>query len=490
MSFFGVKALDDVSISLEKSQIMGLVGENGAGKSTLIKILSGVYRQTEGDIFIEGTRMRIESPASAIRNGVITVHQEITIEPHLSVAENIFLGRQIVHKTGLIDYKKMNAEAVYWLKQLDIDISPEKIVRDISVAEQQMVVIAKAISLNARVIIFDEPTASLSKKETDSLFTILRKIKEKGISVIYISHRLEEIKTICDIVWVLRDGKCIGSRDVHTVDLGEIIQMMIGRNIEKIIHREEKTFDDVILEVTNISSLNGAFRNISFKLHRGEIVTLTGLMGSGCTEIGRALFGDNKYEGEIKLDAKVFHPKRPMDSMRAKIGYISEERKELGLILPHSVYSNISMAVLKELADFGFFTNIKNEQALGSEYIAKFSIKTPSLNQPVKYLSGGNQQKVVIAKWLAIKPDILIVDEPTRGVDVGAKMGIYQLLHELTKEGVSILMISTDLPEVLLLSDRILILQEGAINGSIAARDASEEIIMNYATGQIKGDTV
>jgi len=484
ISFFGAKALDDVTINFEKSQISGLVGENGAGKSSLIKILSGVYKETGGEIFLNGERIVIDNPRQAINMGIITVHQEINIEPYLSVAENIFLGRQSTNKFGLIDYKKLNSEAIYWLAQLDIQIDPETIMEQISVAEQQMVVIAKAISLNAKLIIFDEPTASLSKKETASLFNVIKKLKEREISVVYISHRLEEIKRLCCNVWVLRDGKLVGKRDVAAVDTNEIIQMMIGRNIEKLIHKEDKVFNEVVLETENITAVDRSFYNVNFSLYKGEILALTGLVGSGRTEIGLAIFGDKKYHGNIKLDSCMFHPKNTSDSINAKIGYVTEERKELGLILPHSVYTNISMAVLKKLSYFNFLTNKKQEQNLASEYVDKFSIKTTNLNQPVRFLSGGNQQKVVIAKWLAIKPNILIVDEPTRGVDVGAKMGIYQLIQELTKEGVSILMISSDLPEVLLLSDRILIMHEGTIAGSILRKEASEEIIMQYATGQ------
>jgi ribose transport system ATP-binding protein len=484
ISFYGAKALDEVNINFEKSQIAGLVGENGAGKSSLIKILSGVYKQTEGDIFLNGQHIIIDNPMQAINMGIITVHQEINIEPYLSVAENIFLGRQNKNKSGFIDYKKMNKEAEYWLTQLDIQIDPQTLLSEISVAEKQMVVIAKAISLEAKIIIFDEPTSSLSKKETDSLFKILKKLKERDISIIYISHRLEEIKNVCDVVWVLRDGKIVGKRNVSDINLNEIIQMMIGRSIERIIQKDEKKSDEVVLEVNNITAADKSFYDISFKLFKGEILALTGLVGSGRTETGLAVFGDKKYTGEIKLSSRIFKPKNPNDSIKSRIGYVTEERKELGLILPHSVYSNISMAVLKKLSRFGFFTNNKQELDLASEYIRNFSIKTANMKQPVQFLSGGNQQKVVIAKWLAIKPNILIVDEPTRGVDIGAKMGIYQLIKELTKEGVSILMISSDLPEVLLLSDRILIMNEGTITGSILANEANEEIIMQYATGQ------
>lgn len=486
MIFPGVKALDDVSITLKNCEILGLVGENGAGKSTLIKILSGVYKPTEGEILFSGQKINIESPTFAIEKGIATVHQEINMEPYLSVAENIFLGKQYKNKFGLIDHKKMKEEAQRFISELSIDIKPDSILSEISVAEQQMVAIAKAISLHAKVIIFDEPAASLSKKETDSLFAVIKKIKEKGISVIYISHRLEEIKNMCDTVWVLRDGKVVGNKDVSKIEISEIVKMMIGRNIDDIIQKRKKSFDKVVLEVNNITAEDNSFRNVSLTLYEGEILTLAGLVGSGRSEVGRAIFGDNKYKGEIKLYGKNFAPKKPIESIKSKIGYVSEERKEQGLILPHSVAGNISMAVLKSLSLFGMFRNTKKENSLADEYVDKFRIKTRSLSQAVGFLSGGNQQKVVIAKWLSIKPKILIVDEVTRGVDVGAKMGIYKLLEELTRDGVSILMISSDLPEVLLLSDRILVMREGIVAGCVLREDASEESIIKYATGQVK----
>lgn len=481
--FPGVRALNQVSIQVRAGEVRALVGENGAGKSTLIKILSGVYQPSEGEIFLQGKKERVVDPAYALTLGIVPVHQEISLEPYMSIAENIFIGRQPRNRFGLIDYRKMNQDARRWLSELGIQSDPSNPLGTISIAERQMVAIARAVSLDARVIIFDEPTSSLTLKETDRLFQVIRQLKEKNIAIIYISHRLEEIFQICDSLTVMRDGVVVDTRMVREVDTDAIIRMMIGRDLKDMYQKTATAIGNPVLEVKNLT-VKGILNDISFTLHAGEIVGISGLVGAGRTELARAIFGDLPYEqGQIFIDGKEITPKAPIDSIEAGMGFVPEDRKEQGLVLSLPVVNNISMTILSQLTRAGFI-RARKEAALSESLVRQLAIKTPSIKQQVQYLSGGNQQRVVVAKWLATQPKILIVDEPTRGIDVGAKSEIHALINQLASRGVAILMISSELPEVLAMSDRILVMHQGRIKANLNGKQATEETIMRYATGQ------
>lgn len=481
--FPGVHALNQVSLSVDLGEIRALVGENGAGKSTLIKILSGVYQPTEGAILIDGKKEHIANPAVAIRLGIAPVHQEISLEPYLSIAENIFLGRQPLNRLGLIDHRKMNEDARVWLQKLDIATDPSTPLGTISIAERQMVAIARAVSLDAHVLIFDEPTSSLTARETERLFDVIRKLKQNKLAIIYISHRMEEIFRICDSLTVMRDGRVVDTRAISEVNTDEVIRMMIGRDLKDMYQKTMSQIGQPVLEIRNLS-VKGIINDISFTIHRGEIVGISGLVGAGRTELARAIFGDLYYEtGQILIDGKPIHPKNPRDSIRAGVGLVPEDRKEQGLVLALPVRNNISVTIFPQITRAGFINSILETKIVES-YVTRLAIKTPSIKQQVQFLSGGNQQRVVIAKWLATNPKVLIIDEPTRGIDVGAKSEIHALLNQLASNGVGILMISSELPEVLAMSDRILVMHQGRIKAELQGKHATEEVIMRYATGQ------
>lgn len=482
--FPGVRALYNVDFKLESGEVRALVGENGAGKSTLIKILSGIYQPTEGEIFLCGEKTVINHPSDAKRLGIAPVHQEVNLEPYLSVAENIFLERQPLNKFGLIDYKKMNADASYWLDQMGIYINPKMPLGMVSIAEKQMVAIAQAISLNAKIIIFDEPTSSLTQKETEHLFTVIKKLREKEIGIIYISHRLEEIFRICTSLTVMRDGQVTGNEKIENVTTDDIIRMMVGRELKDMFRRKNDYTGAPLLEIKGLK-VKGILNDINIVLHKGEILGLSGLVGSGRTELARAIFGDLPYqEGEIYLEGKLIEPKQPSDSIKNGIALVPEDRKEIGLVLKQSVLKNISVTVLKKFQKFGFIAE-KGERELASSYIQRLAIKTPSPDQEAQFLSGGNQQRIVIAKWLATNPKVLIIDEPTRGIDVGAKSEIHELLDNLAAEGMAILMISSELPEIITMSDRVAVMYQGRICATLDRQDISEENIVFCATGQV-----
>ena len=481
--FPGVHALNHVSINVFPGEVRALVGENGAGKSTLIKILSGVYQPSEGEIFLAGKKENIGSPSHAMKLGIAPVHQEVSLEPYLSIAENIFLGRQPLNRFGLIDHQKMNHEARSWLQELGVETNPTIPLGSISIAERQMVAIARAVSLDARVLIFDEPTSSLTLKETDRLFEVIRKLKTKNIAIIYISHRMEEIFQICDSLTVMRDGMLVGTKKISEVDTDMVIHMMIGRELKDMYQKTQTKIGEPVLEVKGLS-VKGILKDISFTIHKGEIVGISGLVGAGRTELARAIFGDLNFEsGQILIDGKLIKPKSPMDSITAGVGLVPEDRKEQGLVLTQAVKNNITMTVFPQIS-WGGFINFTKENQLAEKFVQTLAIKTPSIKQQVQYLSGGNQQRVVIAKWLATNPKILIVDEPTRGIDVGAKSEIHALLNQLASNGVGILMISSELPEILAMSDRILVMHQGKIKAELEGKKATEEIIIRFATGQ------
>ena len=483
-SFPGVRALAGVRFDLNRGEVHALTGENGAGKSTLVKILSGVYQPDRGTIRLAGNPVRFLNPTHSRSLGISPVHQELQLEPYLSVAENIFLGRQPEGRFGLIDHGRMIRDASTLLRGLGTDIDPTALVGSISIAQRQLVAIARAVSTEARIMIFDEPTSSLTEHETTLLFETIRKLRQKGMGIIYISHRMEEIFRVCDRVTVFRDGRYIATKKVAETSLGNLINMMIGRDVRDLFRKQAAPIGEVVLEVRNLSK-KGFLRDISFVLRRGEIVGLAGLVGAGRTELARVIFGDLSYDsGQILVDGQRIRPGHsPRNAIAAGLGLVPEDRKEQGLVAGLSVRQNISMPMLHTLSRLSVVNTLREKQVAES-YVARLTIKTPSIEQKVMYLSGGNQQRVVIAKWLANRPKVLIVDEPTRGIDVGATAEIHSLLCELAKQGVSILMISSDLSEILAMSDRVLVMHQGRIAGEIPIENATQEEIMHYATGQ------
>lgn len=482
-SFPGVRALENVHFDLRPGEVHALVGENGAGKSTLVKILSGVYQPDRGEIWLNGARVRILNPAHAQVLGFSPVHQELQLEPYLSVAENIFLGRQPTGRLGIVDHRRMHHEARRLLGSLGVTIDPAAPLESLSIAQRQIVAIARAVLSTARVIIFDEPTSSLTDRETALLFEMISKLRETGIGIIYISHRIEEIFRLCDRVTVLRDGHFIATKSVATTNRLEVIGFMIGRDISDLFRKEVAPIGEIVLEVRGLSK-RGVLQDISFSLRRGEIVGLAGLVGAGRTDLVRAIFGDTTFDfGEIVVTGKtILGHRSPRRAIRAGIALVPEDRKEQGLVLGLSVRQNISLATLPVLSRLTFISG-SEEKRLARSYVEMLTIKTPSIDQKTLYLSGGNQQRVVVAKWLATRPKVLIVDEPTRGIDVRAKASIHGLLCDLAKQGVAILMISSDLPEILAMSDRILVMHRGRITAELSAQEATQEAIMHHATG-------
>jgi ribose transport system ATP-binding protein len=482
-SFPGVRALDSVDFALRGGEVHGLVGENGAGKSTLIKILCGVYQPDTGEITVDGQIVTIDSAQDAQRLGITPVHQEIHLVPLLSVAENIFLGRQPLRNPGWIDRAGMERQAAEVLGSLGIRVDVRALVTDLSVAQRQMVSIARALSSRARVIVLDEPTASLSERETTILFEIIRRLKERGVAVIYISHRLEEIFAIADRVTVMRDGHVIGTQPVAETRLDQIIAMMVGRQMSELFRKEEVPIGSPILQVDHLNA-EGVLRDISFTLHRGEILGLAGLVGAGRSELARAIFGADRYDqGTVLLEGQPLRARHPRDAVARGIGLAPEDRKQQGLIMGLPVAQNITLANLFRRQRFGFFSLLA-ERKTAETYVKRLGIRTPDVDRQVVFLSGGNQQRVVIARWLETRPKVLILDEPTQGVDVGAKAEIHGLMVELARAGVGILLISSDLPEVLQMSDRVLVMHEGRITGRFSREQATQEMVMRSATGE------
>ena len=482
-SFPGVKVLQNVQFSLNSGELHALMGENGAGKSTLMKILNGIYSKDNGTIIVKGKPEEITSTKVAEGLGISIIHQELNLIPYLSIMENIFLGREFkLGKTPFVNWKKMRSEAERYLKQLGMDLDPRTIVEELSVGQQQMVEIAKALSMQADILVLDEPTAALTDREIEKLFEVIAALKAKGVGMIYISHRMEEIFQISDCITVLRDGKYIGTRKTKETDMDELVRMMVGRDINDRFPKIEITPGEERLRVEGIS-LGQKLRDISFSVRSGEILGLAGLMGAGRTEVAKVLFGVTPAtQGKIFIDGKEATIRKPIDAIGAGIALVTEDRKHEGLILSLSIRENLSLPNLAKLSVSGFMKRSK-ESVLSEETIEKLHIRTPHAEQVVGALSGGNQQKVVIGKWLATKPKILILDEPTRGVDIGAKKEIYDLMNQLAKEGVAILMISSELPEVLGMSDRIIVMHEGRVTAELSREEATQERIMYAATG-------
>lgn len=484
-SFPGVHALDHVNFEVRKGEVHALMGENGAGKSTLMKVLTGIYTKDSGSITFEGKEVEFHTTREAQDAGIVIVHQELNMLGHLTVAQNIFIGREF--KKGIyIDDKKMNEEAAKLFEKLHIDIDPTETMSNLTVGKQQMCEIAKAISHEAKVIIFDEPSAALTEAEIEELFKIIRDLRKQNLGIVYISHRMDEIKVITDRVTVMRDGGYVGTLITNDCTKDDIINMMVGR----VIYEDPKTESAVPKDapvVLKVEHLNAGrmVQDVSFELRKGEILGFSGLMGAGRTETARAIFGaDPKSGGDIYINGQKVVINSPQDAVKCGIGYLSEDRKRFGIVVQKSVAENSTMASLENFVK-GLFINKKNENKIAQDYVESLATKTPGVDQLVVNLSGGNQQKVVIAKWLIRNCDILIFDEPTRGIDVGAKNEIYKLMNRLAEEGKSIIMISSEMTEILRMSDRIIVMCEGKKTGEIDISEASQEIIMNMATRDI-----
>ncbi len=482
MDFPGVKALDDVTFEAHEGEVHVLLGENGAGKSTLTKILAGVYRQTSGKMYLQGQPFEISSIRESMENGVTMIFQELNLIPHLSVAENIFLGKAPKGRWG-VDWARMNADAEKLLHSMNVDIKPTTLIKHLGVAKQQMVEIAKALSFSSKVIIMDEPTAALTESEIEALFKVIKRLKKENVSIIYISHRMEELLEIGDRVTILRDGKYVDTVNVEDTTIDKLINLMVGRNLDQKYPKEIVPAGEEALRVENLTQRMHGLENISFHVKRGEVVGFAGLMGAGRTELMRAVFGADKFEeGRILISGKEVKIRSPKDAIKYKIGFLTEDRRGQGLVLLMGVDQNTTLANLNSITKAGIM-NLNRERQIVEKQIDDLAIKTPSLNQKTKFLSGGNQQKVVLAKWLVSQVDIIIFDEPTRGIDVGAKVEIYKIMNEMTRNGTAIIMVSSELPEILGMSDRIYVMREGKITGELEREEADQEKIMGLATG-------
>jgi len=485
-SFPGVLALNNVKFDVRKGEVHALLGENGAGKSTLMKILAGVYTKDSGTITFEGKSIDSTSPRAAQKLGIGIIHQELNLAQHLTAAQNIFIGRE-PHTWGglMLDEKKLNADTQKLFDQIKIDLDPRVRVMDLVVAKQQMIEIVKALSHNSRLLIMDEPTAALNDKEIDELFRIIRQLKATGVAIVYISHRMDEIKKISDRVTVMRDGAFIDTVRAADVELEHIINMMVGRHLDEMVRPETKVASDqILLEVKNLNR-GRTIKNVSFQVRKGEILGFAGLMGAGRTEVARAVFGADPFEtGEIFVNGKKVTIKQPQDAVKHGIGYLSEDRKRFGLAVGMDVETNIVMASLGRFCNWAGLIKTKDTAKVGAQYVESLAIKTPGLGQTVKFLSGGNQQKVIIAKWIVRDSEILIFDEPTRGIDIGAKFEIYKLLNRLAEEGKTLILISSELPEVVRLCHRVLVMCEGRITGELSGSEITQENIMKLATAR------
>ena len=485
-SFPGVHALDHVDLEVRKGEVLALMGENGAGKSTLMKVLTGIYKKDSGTITYEGKEVEFSSTKEAQDAGIVIVHQELNMLGHLTVAQNIFIGREF--KKGIrIDDMRMNDEARKLFQRLNIDIDPRETMSRLTVGKQQMCEIAKAISHDAKVIVFDEPSAALTETEIQELFKIIRDLREKNMGIVYISHRMDEIKVITDRVTVMRDGAYVGTLITKDSTKDDIINMMVGR----VIYEDPKTQSmvpkdaPVVLKVENLNA-GKMVQDVSFELHKGEILGFSGLMGAGRTETARALFGADPIDsGNIYINGKKVTINTPQDAVKNGIGYLSEDRKRYGIVVQKTVAENTTMATLENYMS-GIFIDKKKEKEVAEKYVESLATKTPDVDQLVVNLSGGNQQKVVIAKWLTRNCDILIFDEPTRGIDVGAKNEIYKLMNKLAADGKAIIMISSEMTEILRMSDRIVVMCEGRKTGELDISEATQENIMNLATREIE----
>ena len=489
-TFPGVRALEDVSLEVARAEVHGLLGENGAGKSTLIKILSGAYRPDSGTVELNGQAVRIENPQHAQQLGIVTIYQEFNLVPSLTIAENVFIGRE-PGPLVFVDWTKLRTQTRALLDRLGIALDPMTLVRDLSVAEQQMVEIARALSMQSQLIIMDEPTSALSDTEVRRLFELVEGLRAEGISVIFVTHRLEEVMQICDRITVLRDGRNVGSANVTDITMADIIRMMVGRSMDELFQRSSGSeHGAVVLRVRGLTRTGNSqdphatvLEDINFQVRRGEILGIAGRGGAGRTELARAIFGADRFaKGHIEIDGQPVNIRSPRDAIRHGIGLVPEDRKQQALFLALAVRENTSIASLGRLMRWGMFVRRDEEDRLMEEYGRALNIRMSSPEQRVVNLSGGNQQKVVIARWLALQPKVLIVDEPTRGIDVAAKAEVHMLLNDLAKNGIAVLMISSELPEILAMSDRIITLREGRLTGEVSRGEASEETLMHLMT--------
>jgi ribose transport system ATP-binding protein len=479
-TFPGVKALEGVNLTVREGQVHALLGENGAGKSTLIKILSGAYTKDEGQIFFEGKPVEIRGPQDAQALGISTIYQEFNLARNLTVAENIFLGH--LPRKGLsVDWAQVKNRSREILDTLGVTFSVDTLTSTLSVAEQQLVEIAKSLNRKTRILIMDEPSAVLGEKDLEKLFEVVRSLQAQGIGIVYISHRLKEIFELADEVTVLKDGRYVDTRNVSEVTMDDLVKLMIGRELKDVYPKRTPTPTEVLLEVSHVSRPK-LVHDISFKLHAGEIVGFAGITGSGRTEFVRTIFGADPCTGEIRISGRSYKPRSPADAIHQGVALVTEDRKAQGLFLKLNVTINTTISGLKQLCRYGVIQRFR-ELTLVQKMIQDLSIKTPGPNFIVINMSGGNQQKVVLARWLSIGTRIFILDEPTRGIDVGSKSEIYQIMDELTKKGVGIIMISSELPEVLGMSDRIMVMRQGTIVKELSRAEASEETIMSYAVG-------
>ena len=482
-TFSGVNVLRNVDFNVEPGEVHALVGENGAGKSTFAKILSGVYTPTEGEIFLDEKKIQIASPIAAQKNGISLIHQEPQSFSHLSVAENIFMGHMDGSNFSRVKWNDINKSSEKILLSIGLKINPKNIMEGLSIADQQMIEIAGALSKNSKILIMDEPTSPLTPNEVGKLFDIVNQLKNQGMAIIFISHRLEEIRAIADRVTIFRDGDLIATKKINEITNEEIIKFMIGRNIEEIdvIENEYLKKNEIILSVNNISQ-PGNFKNISFDLKKGEILGFAGLVGAGRTEVAKTIFGAENYtEGEIIYEGNVILNKSPNEAIQKGFAYVPEDRKQMGIFGSVAVEDNITSAIPNDISNSFGLINTKIVSAKSSEYIDKFDIVLTSGRQLIQELSGGNQQKCIISKWLLSKPGILILDEPTRGVDVGVKSEMYEIINQLANMGTAIILISSELPEILSLSHRIVVMREGQITKILDSKEASQETIMKFA---------
>ena len=484
-SFPGVKVLEDVTLQVRPGEVHALMGENGAGKSTLMKILMGIYKADQGSIFLEGKETAIHGPKDAMSKGISMIHQELNTVLDMEVAENVFVGRELLkkgfEKLKIVDIARMREETGKYFREMNIDIDPRAKMRTLSVAEMQLVEIVKAISLNSRIIVMDEPTSAITEKEATVLFAQIERLKKQGVAIIYISHKMDEIFRISDTITVLRDGQWIGTKPAKELDNDMLIKMMVGRELTDIYPKDPVEIGDVILEVKNLSR-GKKVQDASFSLRKGEVLGIAGLVGAGRSELVETIFGlYPKTGGQIFLHGKEVHIKSAADAIKNKMALITEDRKQTGLNLIVSVKENIASVSIGKLSTHGI-VNDKKINEVSEKYIKELKIKTPDGNAIVGNLSGGNQQKVVLAKWLLDEPDIIIFDEPTRGIDIGAKRDIYLLINNLAKEGKAVIVISSEMAEVMGICDRILVMAEGRINGEVRREEFSQEVIMGYAS--------
>ncbi len=482
-SFFNVPVLKDVDFNLKEGEVHALVGENGAGKSTLMKILTGIYTKDSGQILIDGKEVVIGNVKDSMNLEISFLHQELLTLPNMTIWENMFLGREIKNKFGILNTIEMKRIAREKLKEMSLDIDVDLSMGEISIGKQQLIEIAISLLWNKKIIILDEPTSALTNKEINTLFETIRRLQKEGVSFIYITHRLDEIFEIANRVTVLRDGEIIGTKNVKDVKINDIIKMMVGYTMHDRYPKSESKIGEIVLKVEGLTK-EPLYRNVSFELRNGEVLGFAGLMGSGRTEIMQSIFGIIKIDkGKVFINDEEVHVKNTVIAKEKGLAYITENRKEEGLLLESSVSENIVLPNLRKILNKMMLIDEKKEEEMAKTWIDKLSIKADNTKIDVQTLSGGNQQKVVVGKWIATKPKILILDEPTRGVDVGAKYEIYEIINELKKSGVAIIMISSDLPEVLSMSDRIAVMHEGDLMGIVEKKDFSQEKIMTLATG-------